>query len=77
VLLDAYVTSDSGTGVVHQAPAFGDEDHRIALREGLIRIDEIPPCPVDENGRFTAEVPDFVGQHVKVRAVAIRLTAIG
>ena len=28
---DTYVTSDSGTGVVHQAPAFGEDDYRCAL----------------------------------------------
>lgn len=65
ILNDTYVTSDSGTGIVHQAPAFGDDDHRIAIANGIIQPDEMPPCPVDESGRFTNEVPDFVGKHVK------------
>ena len=34
VLCDTYVKSDSGTGVVHQAPAFGEEDYRIGLKAG-------------------------------------------
>ena len=34
VVADAYVTSDSGTGVVHQAPAFGEDDYRICLANG-------------------------------------------
>jgi isoleucyl-tRNA synthetase len=59
------VTSESGTGIVHQAPAFGDDDHRIAIANGIIRADEMPPCPVDESGLFTSEVPDFQGLHVK------------
>ena len=31
---DAYVTSDSGTGIVHQAPAFGEDDYRVCLAHG-------------------------------------------
>lgn len=68
VLLDKYVTADSGTGIVHQAPAFGEDDHRIAIREGIVRKEEIPPCPIDERGIFTNEVPDFEGLYIKVRA---------
>jgi isoleucyl-tRNA synthetase len=66
VLNDTYVTSDSGTGIVHQAPSFGEDDHRVALAHGVIRNDEMPPCPIDDAGRFTKEVPDFEGQYVKV-----------
>ncbi|KAI0069288.1 isoleucine-tRNA ligase [Artomyces pyxidatus] len=65
VLVDTYVTDDSGTGIVHQAPAFGEEDHRVALAHGVLRPDDIPPCPIDDAGKFTSEVPDFVGQYVK------------
>ncbi|KAF8322304.1 hypothetical protein DL93DRAFT_2106240 [Clavulina sp. PMI_390] len=65
VLNDKYVTSESGTGIVHQAPAFGDDDHRIALENGIVKADEMPPCPIDDVGCFTKEVPDFVGQYVK------------
>jgi len=66
VLVDAYVTDADGTGIVHQAPAFGDDDHRVLLAHGVISAEEMPPCPIDDGGRFTGEVPDFVGQHVKV-----------
>ncbi|UZJ52552.1 hypothetical protein CBS101457_001872 [Exobasidium rhododendri] len=65
VVADPYVTSDAGTGIVQQAPAFGDEDHRIAVANGIITKEMLPPCPVDESGRFTAEVPDYQGVHVK------------
>jgi isoleucyl-tRNA synthetase len=66
VLVDTYVTDKDGTGIVHQAPAFGEDDHRIALAYEVINADEMPPCPIDDAGRFTSEVPDFVGQYVKV-----------
>ncbi|KAF8160771.1 tRNA synthetases class I-domain-containing protein [Crassisporium funariophilum] len=65
VLVDTYVTDADGTGIVHQAPAFGEDDHRIAIAHGVLRADEMPPCPIDDRGIFTQEVPDFVGLHVK------------
>lgn len=65
VLVDTYVTDESGTGIVHQAPAFGDDDHRIAIAHGVLRPDEMPPCPIDDAGKFTSEIPEFAGQHVK------------
>uniref|UniRef100_A0A7R9VFZ8 isoleucine--tRNA ligase n=1 Tax=Chlamydomonas euryale TaxID=1486919 RepID=A0A7R9VFZ8_9CHLO len=66
VLSDGYVTDDSGTGVVHQAPAFGEDDNRVCLAHGVIErgADDVP-CPVDLSGRFTDEVPDFAGMAVK------------
>jgi len=66
VLVDPYVTDADGTGIVHQAPAFSDDDHLVLLAHGVISADEMPPCPIDYGGRFTSEVSDFVGQHVKV-----------
>jgi isoleucyl-tRNA synthetase len=65
VLNDTYVTTESGVGVVHQAPAFGEDDYRVTTAAGLIRADRLPPNPVDDNGNFTSEVTDFVGQYVK------------
>lgn len=66
VLVDNYVTDADGTGIVHQAPAFGDDDHRVLLAHGVISAEVMPPCPIDDGGKFTSEVTDFVGQHVKV-----------
>lgn len=60
-----YVTDDSGTGIVHQAPAFGEEDYNACATNGIIRRDEEVLCPVDVNGNFTAEVKDFAGRYVK------------
>ncbi len=59
VLAADYVTTDSGTGVVHIAPAFGEEDKAVTDAAGIV-----PVVPVDARGRFTAEVPDFAGEHV-------------
>eukprot|EP01103_Thecamoeba_quadrilineata_P019088 TRINITY_DN7596_c0_g1_i1.p1 TRINITY_DN7596_c0_g1~~TRINITY_DN7596_c0_g1_i1.p1 ORF type:complete len:1151 (-),score=290.53 TRINITY_DN7596_c0_g1_i1:51-3503(-) len=65
VLLDDYVRDDSGTGIVHQAPAFGEDDFRVCLVNGVISTGEEIPCPVDSNGNFTAPVQEFLGQYVK------------
>ncbi|KAK9472237.1 tRNA synthetases class I-domain-containing protein [Dipodascopsis tothii] len=66
-----YVTAESGTGVVHQAPAFGEDDFNVAEANGIINDRRLPPNPVDDNGVFTAEVPDFQGLHVKAADRAI------
>jgi len=65
ILSDKYVTDDAGTGIVHQAPAFGEDDYRVCLAHGVIKKGQDLPCPVDSNGLFTAEVPDVKGLHVK------------
>jgi len=66
VVVDGYVTDEAGTGIVHQAPAFGEDDYRVCLREGLISKGSDIPCPVDVNGNFKVPVKDFEGLHVKV-----------
>lgn len=68
---DGYVTSDSGTGIVHQAPAFGEDDYRVCLAHGVIVKGGNVPCPVDDDGCFTDEVSDFKGIHVKEADKAI------
>lgn len=65
VISDAYVTEDGGTGIVHQAPAFGEDDYRVCCKFGIIGKGEEVPCPVDANGRFTDQVPEFKGLNVK------------
>ncbi|KAG6836845.1 Isoleucine--tRNA ligase, cytoplasmic [Arthromyces matolae] len=72
VVVDTYVTDVDGTGIVQQAPAFGEDDHRIAIASGVLRDDEMPPCPIDDRGVFTREVPDFAGLHVKAADSAIQ-----
>ena len=61
VVADDYVTTDEGTGLVHQAPAFGEDDYRILQAAGI----EAFACPVTLGGVFTDEVRDFAGQFVK------------
>jgi isoleucyl-tRNA synthetase len=59
VLTADYVTEEDGTGVVHTAPGFGEEDFN------LCKIHNIPAiCPIDNGGKFTAEIEDFAGMHV-------------
>jgi isoleucyl-tRNA synthetase len=65
VFSDTYVTDESGTGVVHQAPAFGEDDYRVCMSQSVIKKGEGLVCPVDDSGRFTSEVTDFAGQYVK------------
>jgi len=65
VVADNYVSDDSGTGVVHCAPAFGEDDYRVCLANGVIQKGPNLPNPVDGAGNFTAEVADFEGRFVK------------
>lgn len=51
VLCDEYVTSDTGTGIVHQAPAFGEDDLRVCLKNKIVTEDNVL-CPIDESGIF-------------------------
>ncbi len=61
-----FVTTENGTGVVHIAPGFGEDDNALAQREHLPVV-----CPIDDEARFTAEVPDYEGQAVKSADPAI------
>lgn len=65
ILSDNYVTDDAGTGIVHQAPAFGEDDYRVCLAHKVIEKGKELPCPVDSNGNFTEQVPEVKGMHVK------------
>ncbi len=55
-----FVSLDEGTGVVHAAPAFGEEDYDLCKEEGVSLVN-----PVNESGEFTEEVPEYEGQFVK------------
>lgn len=58
VIADNYVSEENGTGIVHIAPAFGEDDFRVAKLFNLVNRNLEPPCPVDMNGCFTNEVGD-------------------
>jgi isoleucyl-tRNA synthetase len=54
-----YVTTDEGTGLVHLAPAFGEEDKAVTDAVGIEAV-----VPVDSAGQFTSEVPPYAGMQV-------------
>jgi isoleucyl-tRNA synthetase len=59
VLPGDFVTTEDGTGIVHMAPAYGEDDMVVCEAAGIA-----PVTPVDARGRFDATVPDYQGQHV-------------
>lgn len=73
-----FVQTDEGTGIVHMAPGFGEDDQVACQANGIDIV-----CPVDSRGRFTAEVSPYEGmlvfdankpisQDLKKRGIAIR-----
>jgi len=58
-ILADYVTLDAGTGVVHTAPGHGQEDYESGIKYGIPVY-----SPVDDEGKFTAEVEFFAGKFV-------------
>jgi len=60
VCLGDFVSTDTGSGIVHMAPAFGADDYDLSKKYNLPMLQ-----PVDRGGRFTSEVSDYVGQFVK------------
>lgn len=60
VIMEDSISLEEGTGLVHSAPAFGEVDFFACAKEGIELVN-----PVDHNGKFTQEVPDFVGLFVK------------
>jgi isoleucyl-tRNA synthetase len=69
-----FVSTEDGTGIVHTAPGFGEDDNRVFKGTGVPTI-----CPIDEECRFTQEVPDYQGIFVKDadKAIMERLKAEG
>lgn len=59
VVFGEHVTMDTGTGVVHTAPGHGMDDYYVGMANGLEML-----SPVDDLGRFTAEVPEWQGEFV-------------
>jgi len=60
VILGDFVTTDSGSGMVHVAPAFGEDDFRVAKEAGLGFLQLVEP-----DGTFKASVTDFAGRFCK------------
>lgn len=59
VLRGDFVTAEDGTGIVHMAPAYGEDDKATTDTVGIVAV-----TPVDAKGRFDASVPDYQGQQV-------------
>jgi len=55
-----FVTTEDGTGIVHMAPAYGEDDYETSKKYHLPTIH-----PVNKSGEFGADVPDFAGKFVK------------
>ncbi|WP_428262502.1 isoleucine--tRNA ligase [Haliangium sp.] len=60
VITSDHVTVETGTGLVHIAPAFGEDDYEACRVAGIPLVN-----PVDDDGMFTDEVPDWAGRRVK------------
>ena len=61
VLNDDYVTTDDGVGLVHIAPAYGEDDFRVCQEAGMKAIVD----PLDQACAFTDQVPEYKGRFCK------------
>jgi len=59
ILPGEFVTTEDGTGIVHMAPAYGEDDKATGDAADIVAV-----TPVDSKGRFDSTVPDYAGQHV-------------
>ena len=59
ILEGPFVDTSMGTGIVHMAPAYGEDDYNLCTSQGIEIFD-----PVDTQGVFTDQAPDFEGQNV-------------
>ncbi|MGN0847175.1 MAG: isoleucine--tRNA ligase [Kiritimatiellia bacterium] len=75
VLNDDYVTTDDGVGIVHIAPAYGEDDFRVCREAGMMALVD----PLDASCNFTEEVPEYAGRFCKDcdRDIIKRLKAEG
>jgi isoleucyl-tRNA synthetase len=60
VLTDAFVSTEDGTGLVHMAPAYGEDDFRVCRAAGIDIVDLL-----DDNCAFTAAAPEYAGRFCK------------
>ena len=60
VLVDEYVSDSDGTGIVHQAPAFGEDDLRVSQNADIAVFD-----PVDAEGNFISNMDFLAGMNIK------------
>lgn len=60
VVVGDFVTTDEGTGIVHIAPAFGEDDYNVGKENDLPLVN-----PIDEDGKFTEDIPELMGMFAK------------
>jgi isoleucyl-tRNA synthetase len=60
VLVDSFVTTEDGTGIVHTAPAFGADDYKVGKKYGIGIL-----TMVDKEGKFVDGLGEFSGRYVK------------
>ncbi len=74
ILVDPFVSTEDGTGLVHMAPAYGEDDFRVCRAAGIDLVD-----PLDADCRFTDAVPEWAGRFCKDadRDIVRRLKADG
>jgi isoleucyl-tRNA synthetase len=64
VLDGKFVTEGAGTGIVHCAPGFGEDDYQVCIGAGIVQPGKII-MPMDDDGKFTAAVTDYKGMYFK------------
>ncbi len=64
ILHGDFVTTEEGTGIVHMAPGFGEDDQLLCKANGIPTL-----CPVDEGGKFTSEMFDLPNLSIKGKQV--------
>ncbi|HEX4436108.1 MAG TPA: isoleucine--tRNA ligase [Solirubrobacteraceae bacterium] len=71
VLLDDFVTTDDGTGIVHLAPAFGEDDYRVTAAAGIFKADDPGTLfnPVKPDGTYDQRVRNHAGKSYEGREV--------
>ncbi len=60
IVADTYVTTEDGTGIVHQAPAYGEDDYRVSLKYGFPLV-----VTVNESGNFKPYITRYAGKFFK------------
>ena len=74
LLLADFVSTEDGTGIVHLAPGFGEDDNKVFKGSGIPTV-----CPIDAECKFTNEIPEYEGLFVKAadKQIMERLKAEG
>jgi isoleucyl-tRNA synthetase len=77
VIPASHVTAESGTGLVHCAPAHGAEDYHAFRSLGILSSTTDMLCHVDESGRFSSDIADVVGSVATVALVGQEVLGAG